>query len=173
MADGRRITITKKVSLAGLADGWDDCYAIVTPADYRTYDELSQLDTSKLTKAEDIKYQMQVVKNHFVEGKIKVWGSDELVDMKDDDAEASVDFANLLYIEIMGMKLDPKDSGAGNADASTPNATTPSGEPQPNSEATTAITSSTASPKASPARSSEMSASSDTGNTSDSPTTTT
>lgn len=160
MSDSPRITITKRVSLSGMSDGWgDDCYAIVTPASYQDYDELGNLDTSKLTRAEDIKLQMNIVKKHFVEGKLRPWGSDELVAMQADDVYASVEIANRLYSEIMGLKLDPKDSTAASPDVGTPSATTPTVEPQPNSEDTTGTSSSTALPTTSPSPSSETSTS--------------
>ena len=162
MADMPRITITKRVSLAGLSEGWDDCYAIVAPARYRDYEEVSQLETSMLTQAQLIKTEMDLVKSHLVAGKIKVHGDDNFVDLEPADIESSLELSNRIYSEIMGFKLDPK--GTDEAAGSEPK--------RQNSTSTTETTSSTVSPEQSPLASSETSASSDTGNTSDSRTTT-
>lgn len=133
----RRITVTKRVSLAQFGEGWDDCYAIVTPANYATYDAISKADIEKMTNAERIMFEMDTVKRHFVSGKIKALndkGTFELTDMLPGDIEASLELTEALYIAIMGLQLDPKGS-SGEA---------PTGQPPANSESTTETSSSEA-----------------------------
>lgn len=160
MANAPRITITKRVSLAGLSDGWDGCYAIVTPASYIDYDTIAKADFSKMTKAGQNALEMQTVRDHFVNGKIKLFDEDDLVDMTPEDVYSSLELADRLYAEIMGLKLDPKD---------VPPAV-PNRPSQPSSTDTTETSSSTELPKASRTESTETLPSSDTGSTSDSPT---
>lgn len=108
----RRIAITKKVSLASVSDGWDDCYAIIRPATQQDYLDFASSDPEKLAPADQVKLEVNFVKDHFVSGKINVLGAGnqpELVDMEPDDIAASIDLANKLFFEIMGIKYDPKD----------------------------------------------------------------
>lgn len=112
MADtARRVALTRKVSLADYADGWDDCYAIVTLAGFDEVSEAADNDYSKNTNLENVAYEIEVVKRHFVSGKIRVLGENgqpELVDMTSDDVRASIPIADKLYAVIMGLTLDPK-----------------------------------------------------------------
>jgi len=154
-----RIIITKRISLAGLAEGWDDCYAIVAPATYQDYDALTQLDFTKLTQNDLIKIQMDIVKDHLLTGEIKEYGKETLSKLLPDDVYSSLDLTNRLYAEIMGIKLDPKGSSA--AAESAPK--------QPSLEGTTETSSSTELQETSPSQSSDESISSGTESTSDSP----
>lgn len=114
MADSNRhIAITKKVSLADLSEGWDDCYAIVRPATYREYREFADGKIEDLKPSEQLALEMDIVMNHFVSGKIMVLGDDgeaHLEDMNAEDVQESVPLANKLFFEILGIKLDPKGS---------------------------------------------------------------
>jgi hypothetical protein len=106
-----RITAVKKSSLAGLSEGWgEECYAIVRPARYADMIALDGLDPTDKTAAAE--HQRDLVRKHFVAGKIKVWtddGKQELLDMTVDDVECSVEVMDKLFADIIGIDVDPKD----------------------------------------------------------------
>lgn len=113
MADQkRRIALTKKISLADLSDGWQDCYAVIRPASYQDYRDFAANDVQAMTNTDQIKLQMDFVKTHFVGGKVMTFaddGSQVLSDMQAADIEESTELSNKLFFEIMGIKIDPKD----------------------------------------------------------------
>lgn len=124
--------IVKKVSLAGLMEGWDDdCYAYVRPAtfeDRKGFRELSSLSDDAATE-----WQSDLVSTHFVRGKVRALnGSDlfALVDME--PAHLSIGAVNdQLAMGIMGFDFDPKDLelAAAPSSSSEPTSTeTPSSE---------------------------------------------
>jgi hypothetical protein len=105
-----RITAVKKSSLAGLSEGWgDECYAIVRPA---TYSDMIALDgIDRTDKSAAAHFQRELVRAHFVTGKIKLWSDkgQELVDMTVDDVDCSVAVLDKLFADIIGIDVDPKD----------------------------------------------------------------
>ncbi len=104
----RQLAIAKRVSLAGVGPDWgDECYAMMLPARYTDMVEADQIDQK--TKVEQVQFQIDFLKKHFVSGKVKVFGSDELADMEADDVAASVALSDLLFAACMGDDLDPKD----------------------------------------------------------------
>lgn len=105
----RRLAITKRVSLTGISEGWQDCYADVMPVTWQEFSDFGNADYSTMTLADQIKYAMDFVAAHFVSGKVMVHG-EGLVDMTKDDIYASTDLSDLLFQEIVGLKLDPKAS---------------------------------------------------------------
>jgi hypothetical protein len=107
----RRLAITKRVSLADVSEGWQDCYALIRPCSYQEYSGFADMDTTKMTVAEQIKYAMDFAASHFVSGKVKVEGTDSLVDMTTADIYESTELSDLLFAEIVGLKLDPKATG--------------------------------------------------------------
>lgn len=148
MSESRRITATKKSSLAGLSEGWgDECFAIVTPATYMDQVELDELDLPKLPQKKQVDVQFDVIRKHFVSGKIKVLnasGEYEMADMEVDDAFASIEIADKIYADIMGFDLDPKDlrevvaqqqePQRSDQSTATPSSTTPSESAAPSPE---------------------------------------
>jgi hypothetical protein len=119
----RQLAITKRVSLEGLADGWTtDCYANVSPATYAEYIDFANLSTEGKTNAELLAYQLDFVKKHLVSGKVNILGTDgklELADILPEDLDASKDLADKLFIEIVGVNIDPKASSTVTATSST------------------------------------------------------
>jgi hypothetical protein len=137
MATKRRLGITKRVSLAGIADGWDDeCYAIITKVTNRENFELAELDTSKFNERKSIEYQAKFVKDHFVNGQIMVineTGVLEHAPMTASDIDDITEIANTLFLAAVGSDIDPK---------AIPKEAPPADE-LPRKEATTETTSST------------------------------
>ena len=108
----RRLAVTKKVSLSDIAEGWDDCYAIVTKADYATFQLMRNTEVETMSQSEQMKLELQVITDHFVAGKVRILGQSGesvLADMELSDVEGSIELINKLYLEIMGVTLDPKD----------------------------------------------------------------
>lgn len=111
--DTRRVAITKKVSLAEVADGWEECYAVVSLANFNDLTELDATDLDKMKTLDIVKFEIGVVEKHFVSGKILLTqpdGTVALADMLIDDIKSSPRLIDLLYSEIMGLTLDPKDT---------------------------------------------------------------
>jgi hypothetical protein len=105
----RRLAIAKKVSLAGIGPDWgDECYAYVMPANYNDMLEAEKLD--ELSKAEQVKFQLDFIKRHFVSGKIRVMGEEDLADMEPDDVMASVALTDRVFMAILGDDIDPKEA---------------------------------------------------------------
>lgn len=112
MTEVKRYASVKKSSLAGLSEEWDEsCFAYVQPATYDDQFPLTDGSIQKLTPKEQVEWQTEVVKSHFVSGKIKVFNGEafELADMKEEDVTVSVAVLDKLYADIMGFELDPKD----------------------------------------------------------------
>lgn len=114
MASKRVIGIVKRVSLAEFSEGWDDCYARMRPVTYDEQLEIMELDFDKMGKRETLDYQFQVVKDHFIDGKIKAkdpeTGEMKLVDMEPEDAKATMLIVAKLFREIIGLNLSPKET---------------------------------------------------------------
>lgn len=110
----RRLAITKKVSLEGIAEGWgSECYALVTPASYAEYIEFAGLSDEGKTGAELLQFQLDFTKKHLVSGKVNIVddkGATILDDLLPEDIDASKDLADKLFTEIVGVNLDPKAS---------------------------------------------------------------
>lgn len=124
--------IVKKVSLAGLMEGWDDdCYAYVRPAtfeDRKGFRELSNLSDDAATE-----WQSNLVSTHFVSGKVRALNSSDLFALVDMEPEhLTIGAVNdKLAMGIMGFDFDPKDLELAAAPAST---TEPSTTETPSSE---------------------------------------
>jgi hypothetical protein len=110
----RRLAITKRVSLEGIAEGWgSECYALVTPASYAEYIEFAGLSDAGKTNAELLQFQLDFVKKHLAGGKVNVLndkGETVLDNIESEDIDASKDLADKLFTEIVGVNLDPKAS---------------------------------------------------------------
>lgn len=109
----KRLVGVKRLSLAGLADEWDEeCYALYIPASYEQMIEIDEIDASTLTKREQVKVQLDLVKAQFVAGKLKAFNptteSYELSSMTVEDAVSSIPVADALYAAIVGFDMDPK-----------------------------------------------------------------
>jgi hypothetical protein len=107
----RRIALTRKVSLADLADDWNDCYAVVILASFDEVTEIGSKDFKDMKPIDIVSWELEVVARNFVSGKIMALGVDntsELVDMTADDLRASTQLVDKLYSVIMGISLDPK-----------------------------------------------------------------
>jgi hypothetical protein len=108
----RRVAILKKVDLAPLADGWDGCYLNVTPATYPEMKEFKNLDPEGMTDEQGLDLMLELIKRHFVNGKIMVAddkGNVTLGDaQKDDIDQFSVEMNNAVFEVIIGQKFDPK-----------------------------------------------------------------
>lgn len=128
----RRLAISKRVSLANIAEGWDDCYALVAPCSYQEYAEIVALIEEGKTKAEIMAFQLQFVKSHLISGKVRVFDESNqpvLVDITPEDIELSQDISDTLCVGITGVAPDPKDTSPRTETSPT---LTPTSEPQPN-----------------------------------------
>lgn len=110
----RRITATKRSSLEGLAEGWGpECFALVAPATYADQLAIDDLNLTTKTPKEQIDAQNDVVRAHFIGGKVNLFdpatGEYTLVSMEVEDCFASVAITDRIYADIMGFELDPKD----------------------------------------------------------------
>lgn len=123
----RNLAITKRVSLAGAYDGWtDDAYAIVTPASYVDRMEISNLVGGDKSNSELLQLELDLVKEHFVSGKLFVTddaGNPQLDDMSADDLDEIVAASQILYMAITGITADPKGSSTETATSPTPTPT--------------------------------------------------
>jgi len=127
----------------------DGCYAIVR---LRSYQDVLEVRKQDFTKEgfDTIGYEIGVVKDHFVAGKILKFnaeGKPALADMTSDDVDASPEIADKLYAVIMGITLDPKglSTAAPSKGASSTSSTStsqPSSTDQPTSTLTSPETSS-------------------------------
>lgn len=109
----RRLANGKRVDLSDIADGWDGCYAVVTPATVDEYMEFSKIDTSEMTNAEAIERSVSFVTPHLVSGKVKVYDDDDklvLADIEADDLKADMTITAKLLNAITGVAPDPKGS---------------------------------------------------------------
>lgn len=110
----RRLAISKRVSLAWVAEGWtDECFALVMPAGYREFIEFARMgaDTSPEANAKVTEFQLQFVKDRLVSGKVLVQqedGSQVLDDIQPEDVDASMQLADILFDAITGKITDPK-----------------------------------------------------------------
>lgn len=112
MSDKKVYPVVKKVSLAGLSEGWDEsCFAYVVPTSYLDQKDVTESSIKSMTPGQQVEYQLQFVRDRFVSGKIKAFDGSEFVeiDMEPEHTTASVEVTDRLYAEIMGLGLDPKD----------------------------------------------------------------
>jgi hypothetical protein len=115
----RQLALAKKVSLAGIAEGWgEECFAMMMPADYP--DILAADELNGKPKKEYVEWQFSLLKKKFVSGKVKLLNG-ELVDMEADDITASITITDRLFSSFLGEDADPK------ADAPAPS---PADKPQ-------------------------------------------
>lgn len=129
----RRVAATRKVSLADFNENWTDCYVVLLLADLQEFRDSIAKDWTGALQAEVLDFELDTVKQHFVAGKIRIVGSDELVDMEPGDVTAVPELPDYLYSVIMGIDLDPKDLRKAARSTSVPS----------NSESTTKTPSST------------------------------
>lgn len=112
MTEARRYAAVKRSSLAGLSEEWgEECYAYVRPATYEDNMIVNETDFSTMKQRDQVALQTKMVKEHFISGKIKIFNGNEfeLVDMTEEDIDASIAVNDKLYADIMGFDLDPKD----------------------------------------------------------------
>jgi hypothetical protein len=105
----RQLAIAKKVSLDGIGPGWgDECYAMMLPATYQDMLDIDALDDKK--RDAYVEFQLEFLKRHFVEGKIRVVGEEQPVDMEPDDVGASIALTDRLFLACLGNDIDPKEA---------------------------------------------------------------
>lgn len=126
----RRLAIGKRLSLAGIADDWDDrCYIVLRPMTYDDRAAASEI-ADGLTNAEAQQIIKKAIKDHTLSGKVLVYGTDGspvLADILAEDLDLfDVNTMDLLYAKITGQEYeDPKAIGR-----KTANETHPPSEPQ-------------------------------------------
>ena len=125
----RQLAIGKKVSLAGVAEGWgEECYAVMRPADYDDMLAVDNVDNSD--KAAAAEFQKQFVQDHFIRGMVRIDGDDQPVDMEAADTHATVALCDRLFLACLGDDLDPKEVRAAAAHSGEPsNDEQPTGTP--------------------------------------------
>ncbi|MGO4470333.1 hypothetical protein AB4Y95_00140 [Arthrobacter sp. M-10] len=119
------IALHKRVSLAGIADGWDECFAVVSLATYEEGRAANDLFGSKVADDEGYKFQTDLVTKHFVSGKVLTVlddGTEGIGDLTVEDATTYIPISNRLFFEILGIAPDPKD-------LSTPTVTSATNQP--------------------------------------------
>ena len=113
---GRRLAITKRLSL-DMIEGWDDnCYMVFTPI---SINELGGLmDVDKMTELAALNKIVALLQEHFVSGKVLILdegaeagGAQTLVDAeKEDVGSLSPDVINQVFETVTGENLlDPKE----------------------------------------------------------------
>lgn len=109
----RRLAITRRVDLSDISDGWDGCYAIVTPASYADAVGLVGTDLESMSDTDKAEQSTKLVQDHFVSGKIMILndkGEAELVDMEVDDIQGSTEIFSRVTEAVYGVTPDPKAS---------------------------------------------------------------
>lgn len=111
MEKPQRIVITKRISLQGLSEEWDDtCYALVKPATYEDNILIETTDFSKDSKTKQVEFQRKFVQDRLVKGQIKVFDGEQYTAAKllPEDVGASVELLDALFAGIIGLDTDPK-----------------------------------------------------------------
>lgn len=109
----RRVAVTKRVSLSDIGDGWDECYATVRLATFDELGEIAEKSFADVKYLDVIKFEMDLVKEHFIDGKILILdesGKPVLQDMVANDVKSYPQIADHLYATIIGVDLNPKDT---------------------------------------------------------------
>lgn len=97
-------------NLAGLAEQWDDeCYALVRLATYEDHVRVEEANASHKGR-EGLEFQREFVREMYVSGKAKAFKDGEfvLIDLTAADAASIPSVCDKLYMDIMGIDLDPK-----------------------------------------------------------------
>lgn len=120
----RRLAIAKRVSLAEVAEGWQDCYGIVSQLSYLERSEIIDTKPNFKTEVEATHYMNDLVKKHIVTGKVMAFnedGSEETVDLtsEDIDGSASRELVEILFNAILGVSENPKASSTPTETSST------------------------------------------------------
>lgn len=143
----RTLSISRKFSLKDVSEGWDDCYVLYRPCTPRELFAVKNTELSLNDQEASIKHIIDFLSNHFVAGQVLLTnpdGKQTLGAMQRSDLDRLPDqVMSDLYLDVIGVSLDPKDT------LTAPQA---SSEPSTN-EATTKTSSSTESPETSPATS--------------------
>lgn len=108
-------TIVKRVSLDGILDFDAECFALVKPATVNDKIEFRRAietikDGASAGGQLEADFQQKMVDSHFVSGRIKALdehGVIELVDMSIEDVQLA-EVSDYLYIQMLGLDLDPK-----------------------------------------------------------------
>lgn len=132
--DDTSVGISKRVSLAEFSDGWDECYAVVRPANMDELLDMSEVDFAAMQTRERVEKQLEFIKSHFVSGRI-MNGEIELRNMRAEDAKASPLIIKKLFNEVMGLNLDPKEKSSEEVPMENPSTgipSTPSNSAAPN-----------------------------------------
>ena len=119
----RRIAITKRIDLSDIAEGWDDCYAVVTVATIGDVQAMATADVKAMNDTDATATAVKLAKDHFVKGRIRVLndeGESELQPMEPDDIEASVELFTRISAAVTGVIVDPKASSTATETSSTP-----------------------------------------------------
>lgn len=107
----QQLALTKKVNLSDVADGWDNCYAVVRLATRDESTEALGTKVQKMKQADAEVFELGFIKDHFISGKVLVFTDEkkmELADMEADHFDTSWKLANLVYYEILGIAASPK-----------------------------------------------------------------
>lgn len=108
-----RLAITKRYSLAGVGEGWQDCYLIYRPASYADLMELRTLKTDDMTEEDALAYQRTFTLDRVVSGKLLELDASNnpvLVDYLPEHLEQlPKPVVDDLFNCISGVSSDPKD----------------------------------------------------------------
>lgn len=113
----RRLGNIKRISLAGLAEGWDECYVLSTPVTYGQLLVIKEINTGSITEDEAVQVTVDFVKEHISGGKVLVLDdNNDLVSsdlIKEDVDEMSVEMVGHIFGQMTttgAQYVDPKDS---------------------------------------------------------------
>lgn len=111
----RRLAITKRMSLADVAEDWtSECYALYRPATYKDMLEVKSLNPDSLDESAGIDFMLEFASRHIVGGKVMVLNDDDMLqvaEMQPSDVELlPPEVVNSLFADMTGAKLDPKDT---------------------------------------------------------------
>lgn len=111
-----------RVDLSDVNDGWDGCFALVTPASYAECIELGKT-TDDGNDGATINAGIDLIKKHLLNGKVMILddnGNPTPADITAEDVEASRAITDKLLKAITGVAPDPKGSSTAAAESSTP-----------------------------------------------------
>ena len=141
MTAPKKYSAVKKVSLAGLYEGYDEsCFAYVVPANFKVRFESVKLEDPEVKEDERERFQSEMIRNHFVSGVIKQFDGTDFTESKltADIAIELPDVSNKLAMYVLGYDFDPKElmkaqsngaeQSSENANSETPSSTESSPE---------------------------------------------
>lgn len=110
----RRLGIVKKIPLAGLAEGWDDCYVLSASVTIGELKSIKNMSTDDMGDEEALDQMIAFVKAHIAAGKVMILDGESLslADVEKNDVDSmSVQMVTHIFQEMTNtgaQYVDPK-----------------------------------------------------------------